>query len=285
MPTSKWLLSRLGFSNTDRVVVLHADDIGMCESSVSAFRQISDRGILSSAAGMVPCGWFPALAAACRDSPGADVGVHLTLNSEWDNYRWGPLLGPRASDLCDEAGYFFRKSEDVQRDSARNAAYRELRTQILRAMQMGIDVTHLDSHMFTLMHPSLFAVYSTLSREFRVPCVVLPSLAEGLMPQLEPEEREELLVFDGWAQLPLNDHAERLECARRLLHALPEGLCYLISHPAIDTPELRAIAPDWRARVADYELYLDDDWARILDEAGVKVVGMRAIRNALFERA
>lgn len=285
MPASKWILSRLGFSDTDRVVVLHADDIGMCEASVAAFHRISTRGILSSAAGMVPCGWFPALAAACRESPAADVGVHLTLNSEWNDYRWGPLLGARVPDLCDETGYFFRRSEDVQRDTAHDAAYRELRAQVLRALQMGVDVTHIDSHMFTLMHPSLFDVYLRLSREFRVPCVVLPSLAEKLLSRLEPTQREELLVFDGWAQLPLEEHTDRLECARRLLDGLPGGLCYLISHPAMDTPELRALAPDWRARTADYELYLNDDWARVLDEAGVKIVGMRAIRNALFERS
>jgi len=282
MPTSKWLLSQLGFSDTDRVVVLHADDIGMCEATVSAFRHIAARGISSSASGMVPCGWFPALAAACRESPQVDVGIHLTLNSEWESYRWGPLLGARASGLCDEAGYFRRKSEDVQRDSLRDAAHGELRMQIRRAQQLGVDVTHIDSHMFTLMHPSLVAAYLALSSEFRVPCVVLPSVSAELDAQLKAEEHEGLVVFDGWAQLPLDEPAQRLECARRLLDGLPGGLCYVISHPATDTPELRASAPDWRARVADYELCIDDAWARALDEAGVRVVGMRAIRNILF---
>lgn len=282
MPDSRWLLSQLGFSSDDRVVVLHADDIGMCEASVSAFRQIVARGVSLSAAAMAPCGWFPAVAAASRE-PRADVGVHLTLNSEWDHYRWGPVLGAQVSELCDEAGYFFRRAPDVQRDSVRDAVHRELRAQILRAIRMGVDITHIDSHMFTLMHPALFGVYVALSREFRVPCCLAPpELAQVLLPQLGADERQPLVVFDGWAQLPLDEHTKRLERGRRLLAALPRGLCYLIAHPAVDTPELRAIAPDWAARVADYELYMDDGWARILDESGVKVVGMRAIRDAMF---
>ena len=92
-------LRELGYSSRDRVVIIHADDVGMCGASVAAFAELADGGFVSSCAIMVPCPWFPAVAALCRGRPDLDVGVHLTLTSEWQGYRWGrsrPAIRPRA---------------------------------------------------------------------------------------------------------------------------------------------------------------------------------------------
>lgn len=276
------LLRRMGFSADDRVVVLHADDIGMCQATVSAYREISARGILASASAMVPCGWFPAVANLCSQTAGHDMGVHLTLTSEWPDYRWGPLLGAQARELCDEAHYFHPVSRHVQEPAARELVYSELKAQVQRAQRLGIDVTHIDSHMFTLMHPMLGSVYADLSREFRTPCVLLRFGPHSLLERFDAVDRERLVEFDAWAQLPLDTAGQRLETARRLVERLPPGLSYFISHPAVDGPELRAIAPDWEARVADYKLYLDDKWANAIAASGIKVIGMRPLRAALF---
>jgi chitin disaccharide deacetylase len=281
------ILRRLGFSPSDRVVVLHADDIGMCEATVSAYGDIVSRGLLSSASAMVPCGWIAGVGRSCRGSVAHDMGVHLTLTSEWVDYRWGPLLGCEARDLCDAMGYFHSQAGAVQDTRLRGLAHRELHAQILRAQNLGIDITHLDSHMFTVLHPTLFPVYVELAREFGVPCVILPHDLDALFNELDVSLREDLFVFDAWAELPLSTPAEcltppsRLDTARRILDDLPCGLTYFISHPAIDSPELRAIAPDWRARVADYTLYMDDAWARAVEASNVEIVGMRRFRDLL----
>ena len=105
-------LKKLGFAADARVVIIHTDDIGMCQASVGAFRDLIDFGLISSAAVMVPCPWFPEVAALCRSRPGIDMGVHLTLNSEWDSYRWGPIsTRDPASGLLDEEGYFYRREQ------------------------------------------------------------------------------------------------------------------------------------------------------------------------------
>src|SRR3954470_8351299 len=112
--TSNPALRELGFSDGDRVVVVNADDVGMCGATVDAFFDLIDSGLASSGSAMVPCPWFPAVAARCREraAGSVDIGVHLTLTCEWDLYRWGPLStrDPR-SGLVDDEGYFFRNAD------------------------------------------------------------------------------------------------------------------------------------------------------------------------------
>ena len=109
------VLRKLGLAESDRVAIIHTDDIGMCQASLAAFADLAGFGLVSSGATMVPCAWFPALADYCRRHPGVDMGVHTDLTCEWDTYRWGPLsTRDPASGLLDDEGYFHRRSEDVQ---------------------------------------------------------------------------------------------------------------------------------------------------------------------------
>jgi len=291
-------LRTLGFSPSDRVVILHADDIGSSQGANAAYVELLNAGILSSAATMVPCPWFPAAAACCRqhrDDPRLDMGVHLTLNSEWDAYRWGPIsTRDRASGLLDDEGYFPRREPAVQTQADLDAVEQELRAQIERALAAGIDVTHIDTHMLTLFHPRLLPIYLRLSGEYRLPAF-LPrpgagqlqrwgySLAsiEDLRQQVFAAEAAGLPLCDHAVVMPLDHHQERQAEALALLAQAPPGLTYFIFHPAIDSPELRAFAPDWRARVADYELFISDAWRAALAASGVQVIGWRPIRDAM----
>lgn len=292
------ILRTLGFSPTDRVVILHADDIGSSQGTVAAYADLLAAGIFSSAAAMAACPWFPAAAALYRerrDDPRIDMGVHLTLNSEWDAYRWGPIsTRDRASGLLDDEGYFPRREPAVQTQADLVAVEQELRAQIQRALAAGIDVTHIDTHMLTLFHPRLLPIYLRLSREYRLPAF-LPrpgagqlqrwgySLAsmEDLRQQVFAAEGAGLPLFDHAVVMPLERHEERQADALRLLAQAPPGLTYFIFHPSTDSPELRAFAPDWRARVADYELFISDAWRAALAASGVQVIGWRAIRDVM----
>ncbi|MCU1451263.1 MAG: uncharacterized protein JWP02_3433, partial [Acidimicrobiales bacterium] len=143
-------LRDLGFSATDRVVVVHADDIGMCAATVDAFLELRGRGLTSSGSVMVPCPAFPDVAARARRTD-LDVGVHLTLTSEWDRYRWGPVSALDAtSGLVDEEGCFHRNQDrwtHIDPDAART----EMDAQVDRALAAGLDLTHLDCHMFSML--------------------------------------------------------------------------------------------------------------------------------------
>ncbi len=180
-------LHSLGFSPTDRVVVFHADDIGSCHSSLAAYAGLVDFGVLSSAATMVPCGWFPATAAYCRehrDIPHLDMGVHLTLTSEWDTVRWGPISRrDPASGLLDREGYFHRRVGEVDAQADLAAVEIELRSQIDLALAAGIDITHIDTHMLTLWQSRFAPLYIKLAEDYRVP---------PFMPRVQAEVLEQV---------------------------------------------------------------------------------------------
>lgn len=295
-------LRRLNLADDARVVVLHADDIGMCQSSLAAWRDLLDFGVLTSAATMPPCPWFPATAAACRevrDHPRLDMGVHLTLTSEWDGYRWGPLsTADAASGLLDAQGYFHHLAAGVVENADLDAVERELRAQIERALAEGIDVTHIDTHMLTLFAPRFLPLYLRLGFEYGVPAFMLRDAGEAIgWAGLEGEEAESVRallagaeaagmpLFDHLHVLSLDTHEGRLDEGLEVLAALPAGLSNVLLHPSRETEELQAIAPDWRCRVADRALFLDQRWRDALTDANVVPIGFRALRDAMRDVA
>jgi predicted glycoside hydrolase/deacetylase ChbG (UPF0249 family) len=288
------LLKKLGYSNTDRVVILHTDDIGMCQASLDAYFELWDYGLISSGAVMVPCPWFPATAAACRAKPGVDLGVHLTLTCEWDAFRWGPLstCDPHTG-LLDSEGYMHRTSEAVQENADPQAVKAEIRAQLARALDAGIDVTHIDMHMGTVGHPRFVADYVQLAAEQRLPPFLPRMDAAGFHRYLglEPEaaafaatmvrqlEEAGIPLIDSMDYLPLDQPAERVAQAKQRLGVLSPGVHHFLMHPAKDTPELRAIADDWRSRVADFEAFRSDELRTFVRSNGIQVIGYRALRN------
>ena len=291
------ILRRLGYSDTDRVVIFHADDIGNSQSSLAAYQDIVAFGVMSSAATMVPCPWFPATAAFYRaqPAPGPDLGIHLTLNSEWGGYRWGPISTcDPASGLLDDQGYLHRRTEPVRLHGRADAIAAELRAQVARATAAGIEPTHVDSHMFCLLHPRLLPIYLDLARELRLPPFVprldLAALldwgfdaeaAQTMLDLLREAEHDGLPLFDHVAEMSLTDPDDRLAQAKAHLAAIPPGLTNFIFHPSHDTPELAAMARDWRCRVADHALFTAEAWRAAVRDAGIQVIGFRALRDAV----
>jgi predicted glycoside hydrolase/deacetylase ChbG (UPF0249 family) len=163
-------LERLGFPGDAHVAIVHADDLGMCHAANVAFWEDQAFGIVTCGAVMMPCSWAPEMAAWCRANPGVDVGVHITLTSEYDVYRWGPLsTRDRKSGLVDDQGYMWRTVEELHRHMDPDAAVAEMRAQVEWALAMGIDVTHIDTHMGAVMHPQLLPAYVALALEYRRP--------------------------------------------------------------------------------------------------------------------
>src|SRR5205085_9877813 len=125
----------------------------MCQATLPAFSNLAEAGLVSSGSVMVPCPWFPEVADFCRRHPSVDIGVHLTLTSEWDGYRWGPISKcDRASGLIDDEGYLHR-NQNAWTSIDRPAARAEIEAQVDRALAAGIDVTHVDTHMCACLHP------------------------------------------------------------------------------------------------------------------------------------
>ncbi len=289
------ILKKLGFSNDDRLVIIHTDDIGMCHASIQAYSELVDYGLISSGAAMVPCSWFPQVATFCRQHPNADMGVHLTLTSEWDNYRWSPVSTHQVeSGMIDDEGYFYRTSEETQSNGNPEAIQTELQTQLDRAISAGIEVTHLDTHMNTVAHPKFVNSYIQLAIKHRLPFLFprqdeagfrklgmdaeIASIAASLVNYLEEQG---MPLVDHAAGLDLDKPIDRLDQAKQAMSELPVGITHFIIHPSIETPELIAITPDWRSRVADYKTFKDEELRQYIDDIGVKIIGYKTLKQLL----
>jgi predicted glycoside hydrolase/deacetylase ChbG (UPF0249 family) len=288
-------VTKLGYSNTDRLVIIHTDDIGMCHASVQAFKDLWKFGTITSGAVMVPCPWFPAVAQMCRENPDMDMGVHATLNAEWESYRWGPVsTRDPESGLLDADGYFNQWHQAVYDNAKPEAVEKEVNAQIERAIAAGIDVTHVDSHMGTIMNPKFIQSYIQAAASRLLPNM-LPRLNAkgvdviGLSPDeiqlYEPviQQIENLGVprLDGLLFLPLDQPNGQMETAKELLGNLPEGITHFVLHPSIDTAELRSIAPDWESRVSNYNTFMSDELKEFIEGEDINLIGYRQIRDAM----
>lgn len=148
---------KLDFPKGSKVLILHVDDVGMSwDSNQGAFQAI-EKGVANSLSVMMPCAWVPGFVHYLKDHPQLDAGLHLTLTSEWTDYRWSPLTGKNASPgLVDSEGAFWPSVPEVIKYASANEVESEIRAQLNRAKTMGFTPTHLDSHMGTLFSSGEF---------------------------------------------------------------------------------------------------------------------------------
>src|SRR5687768_13157004 len=234
------LAERLGYPGDARLLIVNCDELGSSHAANVGCYEALREGIATSATLMVPCPWAREAAARHR---GEDVGVHLTLNSEWDLYRWGPIT--QSPSLLDGDGGFPRSVQEVWDHADLDEVRRECRTQIERAILWGFDVSHLDSHMGTLqLRPEFFDVYLELAVEFGLPLRLSGASSERVIgfPFRRLAAEEGVLFPDHLVYTPVGGGRRTIE---KLLFELRPGVTEVFVHPAADTPELRALAPDW----------------------------------------
>lgn len=203
---------KLGFPKGAKVLILHVDDVGMSfESNQGAISSMTD-GIANSCSVMMPCSWVPAFIHYYKQHPKLDVGLHLTLTSEWSGYRWGPLAGKTlVPGLVDKEGALWSSVEDVVKHATADEVEKEIRAQLDRARSMGIEPTHLDSHMGTLFaSPSFLMRYIQVGIENHIP-VMLPGGHASLikvtnhMPESQMAQIRQLGKMLWDAKLPVLD--------------------------------------------------------------------------------
>ena len=271
------LAERLGYGASDSLVIVNCDDLGATYAANVGVYEALRAGMATSASLMVPCPWARDAAARYR---GEDVGVHLTLNAEFDLYRWGPIT--HAPSLLDGDGGFPRTVEDLWDHADLDEVRRECRAQVERAIYWGFDVSHLDSHMGTLqLRPEFFDVYLELAVDFRLPLRLSGASTERVIgfPFRRLAAEEGVVFPDQFVYVPAVGSRRILE---RALFDLRPGVTELYVHPASDSPELRALAPDWAARVDDHDAVTRDKALLALAErAGVIFIGWRQLRDLM----
>ncbi len=285
---AKSLVERLGYPPDAKLLIVHADDLGMAHSINRASIKGLESGLVSSASIMIPCPWLPEIAAYARAHPDADLGLHLTLTSEWSLYRWGPILPKdRVPSLLDTNGYFYPTETEAAARIDPKEAEAEIRAQIARARALGIQPTHLDSHMGTLYQTQ--ALFETLfrvardnkllirvSKEWFATAPFLPSLigpddvVMNTVINIGPE-----VTAAGWNKY----YADAIK-------NLQPGITEMIVHLAYDDPEMRGVAfdhPDWGSqwRQRDFDFVTSEAFRKLLQENNVKLVTWREVSRLM----
>jgi predicted glycoside hydrolase/deacetylase ChbG (UPF0249 family) len=286
------VLRRLGLADTDRVAIIHTDDIGMNYSSVAAFADLWEFGLISSGAVMVPCPWALKAAEYAREHPQADLGIHSTLTSEWKTYRWGPVStrDPQTG-LMDEEGFFYASNRQVREHADPECVQAELEGQVQQALRWGMQPTHIDTHMGTVASLKFIPLYLKVALAHRLPPMIFrmdaasweargvdAQTAQMAVPLMAKLEEMALPLLDAIVGLDLGRHEDVLGHAKQAFAGLKPGITHFIIHPAKDSPDLREIASDWRARVANYETFLRPELRQFIQSQGIHVTGYRALQ-------
>jgi chitin disaccharide deacetylase len=282
---TKSTAERLGYAADTRVLILNADDFGMCHDQNEGVMTGLTKGLFTSSTILVTCPWFEEAAAFARSNPAADLGVHLTLTAEWDSYKWGPV-SPRHAvpSLVDERGYLWQTVEKVWEHAKLDEAEAELRAQIEKALAAGIDVTHLDSHMGTLqLRADYHEIYARLAAEYRLPIRLasrnmMRTMMGAILDQLDASGviTPDHLVFHGPSKVE-----ETESFWTDLIRSLYPGVTEILCHPARARDELKSCAHDALQREADFRYFTSDKTRRLLADEGIEMIGYRRLRDLM----
>ena len=280
---TRTVAERLGLPPDAKLLILHADDLGVAHSVNAASLDALDTGAISSASIMIPTPWVTEVAAYARQHPNADLGLHLTLTSEWLTYRWGSVESKdKVPSLLDSTGTFPNEVAPVAAKARPAEIERELRAQVERALSLGIRPTHLDSHMGALFTtPEIIATYVKVAHDYRLPFLALKS---GSFPPPMPLAPNDIALDaviiagpevprDQWKAFYLNAIAN-----------LKPGLTEIIVHLGHDDAELQAVTVDhepygsaWRQR--DYDVVTSPEFKKALQDHKVTLVTWRQLQK------
>ncbi len=272
------LAQRLGYAKDAKLLIIHGDDLGVSHSVNAASIAALDKGMVNSASIMVPCPWFPEIAAYSKANPSVDLGLHLTLTAEWQDYKWGPVaLESEITDLVNEQGFLHDNCADVVRKVSVIDIEKELIAQVERALAFGVNVSHLDSHMGCLFNPKYFETYLKVGRKYGLP-VLIPASGLRQFPDMAKKILPTDIVIDNIFMLNPPDAEKGAETFyANQLKDIPVGVSEMIIHLAYDDAEMQAVTinhPDFGAawRQKDFDYFTSEACRKILKEEGIQLI-------------
>ena len=274
-----------GSLGVERAAIFHVDDLGMCHGANRGFLDLARQGYVGCGSAMVPCPWFCEIAEATAADPKLDLGVHLTLTSEWHGYRWAPIsTASRASGLIDGDGYLWRDVASLRDHLVPEAAEAELCAQIERARAAGMNPTHIDAHMAAAMLPELLDLHIRLGHEYGI----VPVLPRKIRFAPEAQSYDAAVAMLDGAGWPVVDNirgtlpvaADEVKPGYRgLVEELPHGVTHFALHCSAPG-EIEAISPQhapWRTN--EHALFASGAVAAWCADLGIELVDYRRIQQ------
>ena len=274
----------LGYPADARLLIINADDFGMCHAVNEAIFRALERGLLRSTTLMVPCPWALHAMHFLAVHPEVPFGIHLTVISEWPNYRWGPITSKeKVPSLIDQGGYFhsFDQMPEFLAQVKLDQLEMEFREQIKAVLAAGLKPTHLDWHALRINNrPDIYDVMFRLAREYGLALRVAGrSWIEELQGQGLPTNDYDLL--DSYQLNPVNKSA----LYSQMLRELPVGLSEWAIHPGLDDAELLTIEPDGKHnRQKDFDFLMSQEAKDIIKEEGIILLDYRALQAVWREK-
>jgi predicted glycoside hydrolase/deacetylase ChbG (UPF0249 family) len=278
---------RLGYPAATKLLILNADDLAVAHSvDIASFAALENM-FITSATVMVPCPWFTEVAAYAKGHPDIDLGLHLTLTSEWQTYRWGPV-SPRAlvPSLIGPDGYFYADSQAFAKHAKLDEVEIEIRAQIERANSMGLELSHLDAHMDSLyVTPELFGVMLKVAHEFKLPVRMARNIKsfEPALALMGPDDPFPDAIFSPGPDVPAWGWKDYYA---NVLSNLQPGVTEIFVHLAHDDAETRGIMvdhPNWGAawRQRELDTISSPEFRKALEENHIVLIGWRDIQRVM----
>ncbi len=287
------IAEQLGYQKDAKLLIIHADDLGVAHSENRASMHGLAHTPVNSASIMVPCPWFPEIAGYAKKNDSFDLGVHLTLNSEWSFYKWGPVTAKDSVySLVDANGYFFDNIPEVVQKGNPKHVKLELENQIKMALHNGIDVTHLDTHMGTAVATKEFLKhYIELGNQYELPVLLTgdPRLTKDEEIKALVETGNQVIVDNLYSAYPEHFKTGMSDFYTKILKELQPGLSTILIHLAYDDDEMKAVTKgkiDWGAawRQADLDFFSSPECQQLITEHDIVLVTWREVRDKIVRQ-
>lgn len=288
----------------DKYLIINADDFGMCRAGNLAVFDLLKSGGITSSTIMAPCGWAPEACKFAKENPQFAIGAHLTLTSEWSNYRWAPVSASNTESLRDEDGYMFKESDEVEKNVDIDEVEAEIRAQIERLKKLGLTPSHLDNHMGSLYgietgRFELLNLVLDIAGEYGLPfrfpgtftddqlnntmldIKIDKNIIMGLFEKITAYAKSrgvitpDYLIPGEWTGPQKDSYENYREYIYELYKTFPEGVTETYIHPALECDELKGTSSVWERRVWEYKLFSDPKTKQHIESCGIKLINYR----------
>ncbi len=291
---SQTLAEKLGYSKEDKLLIIHGDDVGVSHSQNKATFAALKYGLVTSTSMMIPSGWSGEVGVLAKQIPNADIGIHITLTNEWENFNWPPKAGrTQVPGLSNDKGFMYPDCGPVTANASPEEVEIEIRAQIEAANQMGIKPTHLDSHMGCIFYgrPEYMRSYLKIAEELKIPAMVNAQIMEGVIKPnqavFEGIDLENIPVIDQIIMANPEDYKQGMEqFYTNAIENLPPGVHVILVHLAFDDEEMNAVTAEhdtyhapWRQ--ADFDFFTSEKAKNLIQKNNIKLISWREIGKVL----